>query len=227
MHTTRMRRLSLFNGEGGAGGGTGGQQQSTGGSSGQGEQFTAPQSQAELDRIIGDRLARERAKFADYDQLKTKAVELDNLQAQNATELDQAVAKARKEATAEADQRVAGVLRAAEIRALAAEAGFQNPADAVALLATDTRLAAVKVADGQVDVDALKPLVADLAKDRPYLVGQARQDDDEGQDGRRGGAWSGGYVPGAGTGDGRPAPPAPGIDTLRAGYAQSGGGRRR
>ncbi|MFE2912826.1 capsid assembly scaffolding protein Gp46 family protein [Kitasatospora indigofera] len=34
-------------------------------------------SQADLDRIVADRLTRERAKFADYDDLKAKAAQLD------------------------------------------------------------------------------------------------------------------------------------------------------
>jgi hypothetical protein len=39
--------------------------------------FTPPASQADLDRIIGDRIARERAKFGDYDEVKKKAAEYD------------------------------------------------------------------------------------------------------------------------------------------------------
>lgn len=35
--------------------------------------FVAPSSQEELNRIIGERLARERAKFADYHDIKTTA----------------------------------------------------------------------------------------------------------------------------------------------------------
>ena len=36
-------------------------------------------TQAEVDAIIGDRLTRERAKYADYEDLKGKAAELDSL----------------------------------------------------------------------------------------------------------------------------------------------------
>lgn len=39
----------------------------------QGSEYKAPATQADLDRIVGDRLARERAKFADYDDLKAQA----------------------------------------------------------------------------------------------------------------------------------------------------------
>ena len=41
-----------------------------------GEGFKAPSSQDELDRIIQKRLDRERSKFADYDDLKSKADKL-------------------------------------------------------------------------------------------------------------------------------------------------------
>lgn len=46
---------------------------------GQSGTFTPPASQDEFNRIIADRLSRERAKFADYDDLKTKAGEFDKL----------------------------------------------------------------------------------------------------------------------------------------------------
>ncbi|MCL2737132.1 MAG: hypothetical protein FWD75_11015, partial [Propionibacteriaceae bacterium] len=39
--------------------------------------WTPPASQQDLDRIIQDRLSRERAKYTDYEELKTKAGEYD------------------------------------------------------------------------------------------------------------------------------------------------------
>lgn len=54
----------------------------------QGNGFKAPASQAELDRIIGDRVARERAKFADYDALKAKAQQFDSAKAASQTEAE-------------------------------------------------------------------------------------------------------------------------------------------
>lgn len=48
-----------------------------------GSQFKAPASQEELDRIIGDRLARERSKYADYDDLKSKVSRVEELEATN------------------------------------------------------------------------------------------------------------------------------------------------
>lgn len=69
-------------GAGGAGqaatGATGGQQGGTGQQGQQGgAQFVAPKDQSEFDRMVGERLAREKAKYADYDELKTKAAEHD------------------------------------------------------------------------------------------------------------------------------------------------------
>lgn len=43
---------------------------------GEGGNYTPPATQAELDRIIADRLSRERQKFADYDELKSAAEKL-------------------------------------------------------------------------------------------------------------------------------------------------------
>lgn len=48
--------------------------------SGDDKQFTPPSSQDEMDRIVEARLARERAKFAGYDDLKAKAERLDKLE---------------------------------------------------------------------------------------------------------------------------------------------------
>ena len=48
--------------------------------------FKAPESQAELDRIIEQRLARERQRFADYDDLKGKASKYDQLENDKKTE---------------------------------------------------------------------------------------------------------------------------------------------
>ena len=51
-------------------------------------------TQAELDAIIGDRLAREKAKYTDYDSLKEKAEQFDKLQEEGKTELQKANDKA-------------------------------------------------------------------------------------------------------------------------------------
>jgi hypothetical protein len=45
-----------------------------------GKQFTPIATQEDLDRIIGQRLAREQAKYANYDDLKVKAEKFDQAQ---------------------------------------------------------------------------------------------------------------------------------------------------
>ena len=53
-------------------------------------------NQAELDKIVGERLAREREKYADYEALKEKASRLDTIEEANKTELQKATEKATK-----------------------------------------------------------------------------------------------------------------------------------
>ena len=65
--------------------------------------YTPPASQADLDRIVESRLARERQKYADYDDLKAKATKFDEAEQSNKTELQKALeaaAAAEKRATA-------------------------------------------------------------------------------------------------------------------------------
>jgi hypothetical protein len=50
--------------------------------------FTPPASQEDLDRIISDRLARQKAGFADYDALKTAKDELDRIKAGQMSDLE-------------------------------------------------------------------------------------------------------------------------------------------
>lgn len=47
-------------------------------------------TQAELEAILGDRLARERAKYADYETLKGKAAKFDEAEEANKSELQKA-----------------------------------------------------------------------------------------------------------------------------------------
>lgn len=61
-----------------------------------GNAFTAITTQADLDKVIGDRLARERGKFADYADLKTKADEFDRLAEANKTEIEKATDRVTK-----------------------------------------------------------------------------------------------------------------------------------
>lgn len=124
-------------------------------------------SQDALNALVAERVNREKAKFADYSDVKAKAKRLDDIEAANATELEKAVKAARDEGRTEATSTTHGILRKAEARALASASKFRDAADAVAFL----DLAAVKVSDdGTVDADAIKAQLADLAKAKPYLL---------------------------------------------------------
>jgi hypothetical protein len=59
-----------------------------------GAAFTPPASQEELDRIIGQRLAREQAKYAGFEDIKAKAEQYDALEERNKTELQKALDRA-------------------------------------------------------------------------------------------------------------------------------------
>lgn len=75
-------------------------------------EFKAPSSQEELDRIIQERIARERKRFADYDDLKAKADKLTKIEEANKTEAEKAAARAEA-----AEKRAAEL----EVKALRAE----------------------------------------------------------------------------------------------------------
>lgn len=70
-------------------------------------------TQAELDQIVGERLARERAKYSDYEALKEKAGRLDAFEESQKTELQ----KANERASA-AEAELAALKKAEEIRAM-------------------------------------------------------------------------------------------------------------
>lgn len=57
-------------------------------------EFAPITSQEELNRVIGERVAREKAKYAGFDELKAKATEYDHLQEQSKTDLQKALERA-------------------------------------------------------------------------------------------------------------------------------------
>lgn len=78
--------------------------------------YTPPATQADLDKIITERVIRERAKFADYDSLKTAAQKLRDLEEAQKTD-------AQKEADARAAlERENAELKLAKLRSEVAEA---------------------------------------------------------------------------------------------------------
>jgi len=52
----------------------------------EGTQETKTFTQDDLDRVVAERLSRERAKFADYEDIKAKAAKFDQLEAEKQTE---------------------------------------------------------------------------------------------------------------------------------------------
>lgn len=124
-------------------------------------------TQADVDRIVSERVARERAKYADYAEMKAKATEYDKALEAAKTEQQKAVEVAQKAGYSEALAKANTRLVKAEARALAAAAKFRDPADAVAFLQLDQ----VKVDDdGNVDAAAVKAALDELAKIKPYLL---------------------------------------------------------
>ena len=61
---------------------------------GQSGNYTPPATQADLDRIIADRISRERAKYADYDDIKAKAAEHDAAVEAQKSEAQKAIERA-------------------------------------------------------------------------------------------------------------------------------------
>lgn len=88
-------------------------------------------TQAEVDKIVADRVARERKKFADYDDLKKKSAELDKIRDSQKSELEKA--KDRETALAVELQKY----KVAEIRRAAASAAGLDPEFADFITAAD------------------------------------------------------------------------------------------
>ena len=152
------------------------------------DSYTPPATQADLDRIISERLTRDRAKYADYADLKRKAEAYDEALEAAKTAEQKAVDAARQEGEQTATQKANARVVRAEARALAATAKFRDPSDAVKFL----DLTQVAVGDdGEPDSKALNVLLDQLAKDKPYLVddgkgGKPKPDPGQGGTGSKG-----------------------------------------
>lgn len=125
-----------------------------------GPQYAPPESQEALDRIVEQRLSRERAKYSDYDDLKAKAARADQLEADLGSESDKAAKKARDEERAKADAEWAPRAVRAEFRAAAK--GVLTDAQLDALL-EDLDLTKYVTSKGDVDEDKVTKKVAALA----------------------------------------------------------------
>ncbi|MGF4045732.1 hypothetical protein ACX800_09980 [Paenarthrobacter nitroguajacolicus] len=127
--------------------------------------YTPPATQADLDRIIQDRLKR--AKPADYDDLKSKAAEYDKYKESSKTEQQKAIEAARAEGAQEVTGKFTTRIVNADIRATAATLGFSDPQDAIALFGDISK---VEITDDGPDAKAIKARLDEIAKDKPYLL---------------------------------------------------------
>ena len=125
-------------------------------------------SQADLDRIVKDRLARQRAQFADYDEIKGKLSEIEQA---SKTELEKALEKAaefeKRMQDNEARAREA-LLRAAVV----SEAAKKNVVDPDAALALLNKDALEFDEHGQ--PTNVPDLIDSLLIDKTYLAGKPR-----------------------------------------------------
>lgn len=131
-----------------------------------GDTYTPPSSQADLDRIVEQRLARERQKYADYDDLREKASKFDELDAATKTELQKA-----QDAIAERDAKLADLPKQVQRQVLkfastAASKGFVDPEDA--LLAIDS---GVDLSDDK----AVGVALDELAERKPHWVAKPKK----------------------------------------------------
>jgi hypothetical protein len=124
--------------------------------------YTPPASQADLDRIISDRLARERSKYADYDALREKAQYWDQIEQASKTEYEKAQEEvSRWQSEAETWRTKAVTSR---VETLAA-ADFADPSDALAAISEPAKYLG---AGGEIDEAAIKADLAAVLERKPH-----------------------------------------------------------
>lgn len=127
-------------------------------------------NQAEVDRIVAERLRREREKTGDVEDLRKKAARLDELEASQKSELEKATEKTaeaeRRAQTAEAALKTERTRNA--IARAAVKANFIDPDDAAALIDH----ASIEY-DRDDEPSNLDKLLAALAKSKPHLISEA------------------------------------------------------
>lgn len=136
-------------------------------------------TQAEVDRIVQERVARERAKYADYNDLKAKAQQAE-------TDQERAVREAREQARNEALSEV-GNARLEDRIQVAAAKQLNDPADAVRLIDRD----GLDPYDDKVDTE-ISRRVKQLVEAKPYLAAPSAPPSGTGDAGSRGTVQTGG-----------------------------------
>lgn len=132
-----------------------------------GTEFAPIQSQEDFDRRIQDRLARERAKYSDYDTLKSAAGEFEQFKEASKTEQQKAIDAAKSEGAQEATGKFTKRIMNAEIKATAASLGFTDPGDAIALFGDTSK---ITFTDEGPDAEAIKTRLTEIATSKAYLI---------------------------------------------------------
>ena len=126
-------------------------------------------TQEQVDRIVKDRVARERAKLGDVAELQRKASEFDRLAEAQKSELEKATEKAVRETEERVRTETEGAWKKRILRSevkVAAAGKLNDPADALAHL----DLSAFEVDDdGNADEAAIASAIDKLLEDKPYL----------------------------------------------------------
>jgi hypothetical protein len=168
LHRTIFGPLRMDGEGGGDGAGDGGA--GDGGGSGSSGTFT----QADIDRIVTNRLNQQRAQlskqYEGFDDLKTKAAEFDKLTEAQKTEAQKAAdrAEAAEKAAATATQRAVR----AEVKAIAT-GEFADPNDAHLYLGDLSKFIGK---DGEIDSSAIEAALKEVEKTKPHLVARVRTD---------------------------------------------------
>lgn len=138
-----------------------------GGPSGESETY----SKADLEKILQARIAAERKKYADYDDLKSKAEEWAKHEDAQKSEIEKANERAAAAEKEREDARVA--LRTERAKNVVTEVAtglkFVNPSVAYKLLDAES---IDHDDDGRPTKESVKKALESLAESEPYLVGQ-------------------------------------------------------
>jgi len=127
-------------------------------------------TQAELNAIVSDRLARERAKYADYDELKANAAQFDDAEQAGRAELEEANARA-----AGLQKQLDDLTRANELRSIREKVAAQTGVPA-------------KLLTGETEEDCLKQ-AAELREFRKISYPNVRDGGTDGSIGNIPGDW--------------------------------------
>ncbi|MMZ45476.1 hypothetical protein D1872_70740 [compost metagenome] len=143
-------------------------------------------TQEELDQVIADRIARERKKYADYDELKTKLSdferekeerEKEKMSVTERLEAEKAAAlKAAEDARTERDQALTAAnqrLIKAEFRTMARELNIRPDALDDAYVLADLSTASV---EGDGSIIGVEDVVKALIASKPFLVEQPKKE---------------------------------------------------